>query len=149
MALHFISLLSVTLTVDPARVSRRAFVASSAYAAFLPPAAFAAGVADEVKALACTNFKAGADHSPSVSAKSKSINLVAKVTVTAPPVDAVEYLWLQDVQSATVLAASKSSTSLVTSIDKGKGILARVKYANDGCWEAPAVSLVRGFSKIE
>ena len=83
-----------------------------------------------------------------ISARSKSINLVAKVVVKAPAADAVELTWLKDADSGAVLAASRSD-SLVTSVDKGKRVVPVVKYKSDGCWEAPAVALVPGTSSIE
>ena len=111
-----------------------------------------ASIVDEVKAAPAAP-KAGepAQHLASISAKSKSINLVAKVTVTAPSNDngdVIEFIWLKDANTGEILAASKGAKTLVTSIDKGKRVIPVIKYAADGTWDGAAVDLVPGFSSI-
>ena len=78
---------------------------------------------------------------------STTINLVAKVTVTAPPGD-IQYTWLKDAETGNVLAASKSS-SLLTSIDKGKTVKPAVIFKEGGCIEGAAVALIPGFSDVQ
>ena len=137
-----------------ASTSRRSFVAVGAAWAFATPAS--ASVIEDAKAFeaATTVRKVGTTAEavvPRVTAKSKSINLVAKVTVTAMPAagDSVELVYIKDAVTGTVLGASKGSNTLITSIDKGKMVVPIVAYRLAGCWEGAPVELVPGFSLVE
>lgn len=116
-----------------------------------------ASVLQDVKALDAAITERNAigsanTHLPMLSARSKSINLVAKVTVQPAPIstagDAVEYVYLKDA-SGSVLAASQGPGNLIASIDKGKQVIPVVKYKLDGCWEGGVTALAPGFSGIE
>ena len=69
------------------------------------------------------------------------------VTVTAPPGELV-YTYLKDADTGGVLAASKTST-LVTSIDKGKVVKPAARFKDGGCVEGAAVALSPGFSEVQ
>ena len=136
----------IALRVDTTMLSRR-LVLSAAAGLAMPGAAFASAM-DNVKALDASACAAGGGGSapPVLSAKSKSINLVAKVTVTAG--ESVEYLWIKDAASGAILAASAKSP-LVTSLDKGKKVVPVVKYQDGACVAGSPVELVPGLSLIE
>ena len=107
-----------------------------------------ASVVEEVKALGNGQCTAGQSAAPTISARSKSINLVAKVTVTAPPGE-VDFTFLKDADTGGVLAASKRTSTLVTSIDKGKTVKPVVRFKDGGCVEGAAVALSPGFSDVQ
>lgn len=129
--------------------SRRSIVSVASAAAFQGSSTLpaVASVVEEVKALGNGQCTAGQSAAPTISARSKSINLVAKVTVTAPPGE-VDFTYLKDADSGGVLAASKTST-LVTSIDKGKTVKPVVRFKDGGCVEGAAVALSPGFSDVQ
>ena len=139
--------------ITESSTSRRSFIALGSAWAFAAPAS--ASVIEDAKAFeaATTERKLGSTETlmPRVTAKSKSINLVAKVTVTAMPAagDSVDLVYIKDAATGTVLGASKGSNTLVTSIDKGKKVVPIVAYKLAGCWEGAAVELVPGFSLVE
>ena len=141
-----------TVAVDPSSSSRRSLLAATA-TLLVAPASVSASVVEEAKAVdaAATERNAiGSALAPRLTAKSKSINLVAKVTVTAPaPGDQVEYIYLKDVATGAVIGASKASSTLVTSVDKGKRVVPVVAYKSDGVWDGAPVDLSPGFDRIE
>ena len=151
------ALLCCSLVITPAASwklaapTRRSLVSAAVSLAAVPLPSWAS-VIEEAKAFDSKRAAGSGvpeQHLATVSAKSKSINLVAKVTVTAPQNgDVAEYIWLKDADTGAVIAASKGANPLVTSIDKGKTVIPVVKYKADGTWESKAVLLAPGFSNI-
>ena len=145
MRMLMMLLLSSTAPAIGWLVARRPIVLAACAACTATPLPALASVLDDVKALEVRGCSTS-ERTPAISAKSKSINLVAKVTVKAP--EDVEYLFLKDSSSSAVVAAGNKAT-LITSLDKGKSVVPVAVYADGACAEGAAVTLSPGFSQVE
>lgn len=179
----------------PQSLSRRAVLTTAAALSAPPGAALAASTPNDkrdpavVATVVALDAAAGADrnkgemssHVPRLAIKTNDMLAVAKVIQTVPPIstadDYVEYMWIRETASGTVLAAKEftaavgsadgilatgngqggesaacsgydalafkcaPTSSLVASIDKGKRVVAVVKYHVDGLWETPPLEV--------